>query len=166
MSEIPRLETERLVLRTPHIDDWPEYQRLMTSQRAQYMDGPYDDAGAWACFCQEIGKWPLVGFGGLMIDRQDNGRCLGSVAINVGPRDPEPELGWMLYEGGEGQGYAFEAAVAMRDWGLGTGKLASLVSNIDPPNTRSRRLAERMGATLDPDAARLNPETLVYRHPV
>ena len=39
------------------------------------------------------------------------------------------------------------------------------VSYIDPQNARSIRVAERMGAKLDPDAVPMDPGDLVYRHP-
>jgi hypothetical protein len=61
----------------------------------------------------------------------------------------EPELGWQLQIEAEGKGYAFEAAIAMRDWAFQVRKLKTLVSYIGPDNARSIRLADRLGATLD-----------------
>jgi RimJ/RimL family protein N-acetyltransferase len=70
----------------------------------------------------------------------------------------------MLYDGYEGNGYATEAAAAFRDWAFGALGLQTLVSYLDPANLRSAAVAERLGAVLDPDAARQDPEDLVYRH--
>jgi RimJ/RimL family protein N-acetyltransferase len=53
-------------------------------------------------------------------------------------------MGWALYDGYEGQGYATEAAKAARDWAQG--RLASLVSYTHASNTRSVAVAERLGA--------------------
>ena len=64
----------------------------------------------------------------------------------------------------EGKGYAFEAAIAMRDWAFQERKLKTLVSYIDPDNSRSIRLAERLGATIDEHARPQHPDDLVYRH--
>lgn len=69
----------------------------------------------------------------------------------------------MLYPGAEGHGFAFEAAHALCQWARDAG-LPALVSYVDAGNTRSRRLAERLGAVLDPEAARPDPTDLVYRH--
>ena len=99
-----------------------------------------------------------------MIDLRETGECVGQVGINHGPLFPEKELGWLLYEGHEGHGYAFEAALALRDWAFGAGGLNTLVSYIDPANVRSVAVAERLGGVLDPDAARQDPEDLVFRH--
>jgi RimJ/RimL family protein N-acetyltransferase len=77
---------------------------------------------------------------------------------------PERELGWLVYPEAEGHGFAFEAATALRAWARETRKFETLVSYIDPANLRSIRLAERLGAMLDPHAARPDPGDLVYRH--
>jgi RimJ/RimL family protein N-acetyltransferase len=81
-------------------------------------------------------------------------------------QDPEPEMGWALYDGFEGQGYATEAATAARDWAKG--RLASLVSYTHGSNARSVAVAERLGAVHDPDAPTptdIDPATFrVYRH--
>lgn len=161
----PILRTPRLVLRMPEMDDFPAYAALMTSDRARYMGGPFDAKGAWFSFCHDVAQWALMGHGALMVDTHD-GVCVGQVGINHGPLYPETELGWMVYAEHEGRGYAFEAAAALRDWAFGVRGLGTLVSYVDPDNARSSRLAERLGATLDPDAERQDPTDLVYRHPM
>ena len=162
--DIPILETERLILRCPTIDDWPLYSQLMTSHRSVHMGGPYSKEVAWGWFCHDIAQWQLMGHGGLMIEDRITGDCLGQVGINSGPLFPEHELGWFLYSPAEGKGFAFEAAMAFRNWAFEVRKLKTLVSYIDPLNTRSSALAERLGARLDADALRPDPADLVYRH--
>ena len=80
---------------------------------------------------------------------------------------PEPEIGWIMLAGFEGKGIAFEAATAARNHAYNVWNMAALTSNIMPGNTRSVALAERLGATLDPQAAQPKPDApiLVYRHP-
>lgn len=90
--------------------------------------------------------------------------CVGQVGINHGPLFPERELGWLLYEGHEGQGYATEAARALRDWAFGAGGLETLVSYFDAGNHRSIAVAERLGGRPDPDAPRQDPDDIVYRY--
>jgi RimJ/RimL family protein N-acetyltransferase len=70
----------------------------------------------------------------------------------------------MLYAGFEKQGYATEAAMAMREWAFESRRLDRLVSYIDPENLPSRAVAERLGGVLDPAAARQDPEDLVFRY--
>jgi RimJ/RimL family protein N-acetyltransferase len=59
----------------------------------------------------------------------------------------QPELGWALIRAHWGQGYATEAAAAIRDWAFEQPNIDRLVSLITPDNVRSRRVAERLGAT-------------------
>lgn len=165
MSQIPIIETERLILRAPRMDDWPAYAAIMCSERASFMGGPYSQLGAWGWFCHEVGQWALFGQGGLSIEERATGACVGQVGINQGPLFPERELGWMVYADFEGKGFAFEAAAALRDWAFAERGFETLVSYIDPENTRSRALAERLGAVLDGEAPRKDPQDLVYRHP-
>lgn len=99
-----------------------------------------------------------------MIDLRETGECVGQVGINHGPLFPEKELGWLVYGTHEGHGYALEAARAVRGWAFAVLKLPTLVSYVDQDNARSRALAEKLGARLDPDAPRQDKEDLVYRH--
>lgn len=151
-AQNPTLQTRRLVLRLPTMADFPFYRDFVTSPRAIYMGGPHDAAKAWDWFCNDVAQWALLGLGGLTITLQ--GKPIGQVAVCHGPIFPEPELGWFLFDAAhEGQGFATEAATAVRDWALGPRGLPTLVSYIDPANPASARLAERLGGTLDLTAA-------------
>lgn len=161
---IPTLETGRLILRAPATGDFEAYAEMMTSSRACYMDQAKDRNAAWNWFVSDVAHWSLFGFGALMIDVRGSGLTVGEVSINNGPTFPETEIGWLLYEGSEGQGYATEAAGALRDWAFTSTGLTTLVSYIDPENRTSIRLAERLGAVADPDAERRQPRDLVFRH--
>ena len=99
---IPNLQTERLLLRSLTMADWPAYENLMMSERAKYMGGPYTQAAAWGLFCSDMAQWLLVGHGALMFDDRESGQCLGQVGINHGPLFPEQELGWFVYPEAEG----------------------------------------------------------------
>ncbi|EFO29231.1 acetyltransferase [Roseibium sp. TrichSKD4] len=164
MLDAPTLSTDRLTLRPMTYSDWPAYLELMQSDYSEGMGGPLTMPFAWGMFCHDLGQWSLFGHGALMLDDRETGETLGQVGINAGPLFPETELGWYVYPAFEGKGYAFEAATVYRDWARDVRKLPTLVSYIDANNIRSRRLAERLGATLDNKAPRKDPEDLVYRH--
>jgi len=99
-----------------------------------------------------------------MLEERESGLCLGQVGINSGPLFPEDEIGWLVFPEAEGRGFASEAASALLDWARRVKRFKTLVSYVDPKNERSCRLAERLGATLDEQAARPDPADLVYRH--
>ncbi len=161
---IPTLTTARLTLRAPCMADFPAYAAFLASPRSKGVGGPLDTKGAWAYFTHDIALWSLVGHGGLMMDLRDTGATTGTVGISAGPLFEETELGWFVYDGHTGQGYATEAGAALRDWAFETLHLPTLVSYVGASNAPSRRVAEKLGAVIDPRAKSPDPETLVYRH--
>jgi RimJ/RimL family protein N-acetyltransferase len=160
----PTLRTERLMLRPMRPGDFPAYAALMASARAGSMGGPFDTRDAWGLFCHDAAGWALFGHGALMLELRDSGETVGQVGLNAGPLFPETELGWMVYDGHEGRGYATEGAAALRDWAFETLPLDSLVSYTHPDNIASQAVARRLGAVEDPTAARQDPEDCVFRH--
>lgn len=161
---VPTLQTERSILRPMRGDDLQPYCALMASKRAIYMGGPHDEIAAWRMFCQDIALWPIYGHGGLMIELKSNGACIGQVGINHGPLFPEKELGWFLYDGFEGHGYATEAAAAMKHWAFETLRLDTLVSYVDRENLASASVARRLGGIEDAEAKRQDQVDLVFRY--
>ncbi|WP_167648213.1 GNAT family N-acetyltransferase [Mameliella alba] len=162
----PTLHTPRLTLR-PHVEsDMTPFWDFHQSDRAAYVWRPKSLTHQWLGFASEVGSWDLLGHGGWGVDLKD-GRVIGQVAITRPPIFPEREIGWIFFEGFEGKGYATEAATAALHWAWAQG-WSTLVSYIHPDNTRSRALAERLGAVHDPDAqlpeGETAQETLVYRH--
>jgi RimJ/RimL family protein N-acetyltransferase len=162
--QAPTLQSERLTLRPVRAADFPAYAALMASARATYMGGPYDRRAAWGLFCHDAGCWPLFGHGALMLERRDTGETVGQVGLNAGPLFPETELGWMVYDGHEGHGYATEGAARLRDWAWNALPVESLVSYAHPRNAASHAVARRLGAVEDPAAPRQDAEDVVFRH--
>ena len=160
----PVLHTQRLTLRPPVMADFAAYAAFWASDRARHMGGPKDASGAWFWFCHDVAQWALLGHGALMIEHRDSGATVGQVGINAGPAFPETELGWFVYAGHEGQGFATEAAGALRDWAFASLPVESLVSYTDAENAASIRVAQRLGAVLDAKAQRLDLQDLVWRH--
>ncbi len=160
----PTLTTERLTLRPIGLGDFDKFAMFLASSRSTGMGGPYATREAWGIFCHEVALWPMCGHGGLAIDLQATGECVGIVEINDGPLYPERELGWQVYEEHEGNGYITEASRTFLDWAFNEVRLSTLVSYIDPDNMRSVAVAERLGGTLDLSAPKQDPDDLVYRY--
>ena len=162
---LPVLETERLRLRAPRIEDFDYYAEISVGPRGQYLLEDPSRENAWFDFTQMIASWVLHGYGLWAVETKVDPTVIGFVLLGFEPADHEPELGFMFREMAEGKGYAREAAMAARAHGFGALDLPSLVSTIDHENARSRRLAERLGAVRDPKAEAAHGNAIsVYRH--
>ena len=169
---IPTLETERLILRGPRIEDVPHWCAFMASGRAEFVGGPgLEEGKAWRAFAHVAGMWMLRGYGSFVFALQDSPDQPLGLTGPWHPIDwPEREIGWTVWSAeAEGKGLAFEAAQAARRFAYDTLGWPTAVSYIDSRNARSIALARRMGCTLDSDAtapaADEGETVLVYRHP-
>jgi RimJ/RimL family protein N-acetyltransferase len=161
----PTIRTQRLILRPFRREDFALFVELYTTERSRHIGGPRNPDQVWSGFIDSAGHWSIMGFGGWAVDLAATGQCIGEVAISQPPVYPETELGWVLFEGFEGFGYATEAAQAAQEFAWSVVRPASLVSYIDPANPRSIAVAQRLGGTRDPAAPTPNNDpTLVYRY--
>ena len=107
----------------------------------------------------------LRGFGFWTLEERASGRAIGRAGFYFPPQWSEPELGWQVFDGFEGKGLVYEAAMAARAAGPRLFGLNGVISYIVRDNSRSRRLAERMGATVERETELLGKPCLIYRHP-
>ncbi|WP_298945720.1 GNAT family N-acetyltransferase [uncultured Paracoccus sp.] len=163
--DIPVIETPHLILREPRLADFKAAATFAASDRARFVGGPMGRGEAWPRFAAGAGHWALKGFGMWIVEEKATGAVVGRIGLLEPEGWPEIELGWQVYDGFEGKGYAYEAAMAARDYAYRVMGLPPMISFIVPENTRSRRLAERMGATVEREAEVLGVPCLVYRHP-
>lgn len=160
---IPVLTTDRTVLRAPRLTDFDTLAAIATGPRSAGIGGPMDRETAWAEFMQLTATWLLRGHGAWTVTQ--DGAAIGFVLIGFESGDMEPELGFLFSDAAEGRGLAFESANAALAHARDALGMTTLVSYVDRANTRSRALAERLGAAPDPVAgAALDGDTLVYRH--
>ncbi|NNF23889.1 MAG: GNAT family N-acetyltransferase [Rhodobacteraceae bacterium] len=161
------LITPRLRLRRPAAQDVEAAVGFFMSPRATQVGGPHSLGRAWRSFAAEVGHWDILGFGMWAVTTHTDDTALGLVGPWCPPDWPETEIGWLMFEGSEGHGYAYEAARAALSHAFGTLGWTTAVSYIDEGNDRSLALAKRLGARLDPNAPQPKPDEpcLVFRHP-
>ncbi len=145
-APLPVLRTERLVLRTPQLDDFAIFSAILASPRAKHMGGPMDAEEAWAEFTNYTAGWLLRGDGMFTVLERD--MVVGFVFAGCEPGDQDIELGFMLLEAAEGRGIAQEAALAARAYLQATGH-ERIVSYVDKGNDLSLTLAKRLGAKIE-----------------
>ena len=153
----PTLETERLVLRAIEESDLDGWARLLGDPvSARFIGGVAERSAAWRGMATMAGSWALRGFGMFSIVEKASGRWIG----RAGPWQPEgwpgTEVGWALLPDAWGRGYAAEGATAAIDWAFANLAWTDVIHMIDPQNTASIALAERLGST-DRGACRLPP---------
>jgi len=162
---IPVLETRRLVLRGPEPEDYPDFKATFSSYRSRFMGGPLNPYEAWMLYAAEIGHWEIRGYGMWMIHDRKTDATLGMAGGWKPARWPEAEIAWIIWPSVTGHGYALEATNAARQHLYEVQAWAGAVSYLDPKNLDSIRLAERLGAKKDPEAATVDGNDVVYRHP-
>ena len=162
---IPTLETKRLILRGPEPEDYPDFKATFTSYRARFMGGPLNAYEAWMLYAAEIGHWNIRGYGMWMIHDKKTDETYGMAGGWKPAQWPEAEIAWVIWPAAAGNGIALEATHAARRYLYKSLGWDTAVSYIDPKNLDSIRLAERLGATKDKDAATIDGNDAVYRHP-
>ena len=162
---IPVLETKRLILRGPEAEDYPNFKATFTSYRARFMGGPLNPYESWMLYAAEIGHWQIRGYGMWMIHDKASDETYGMAGGWKPAQWPEAEIAWVIWPDKGGKGYALEATDAVRRYLYAEKGWTTAVSYIDPKNLDSIRLAERLGAVKDHDAARIDGSDAVYRHP-
>jgi RimJ/RimL family protein N-acetyltransferase len=159
-----RLETPRLVLREMRPDDveslhqlfsdpllmrfWPVFTRAETeewveSSRRNYAQHGF---GLWAVTLK--GSDEAIGDCGVVRHEADG-------AMEIG-------IGWHLLRKHWGQGFATEAALACRDYAFTQLGIERLVASIHPDNYASRRVAEKIGMTLQKEYQHWRGLRLLY----
>ena len=161
------LETERLFLRRPEPDDLAAWTSFFTSDRARFVGGGEGKSDlAWRVFAIFLGHWSLNQTGPFVVCRKDTGDAIGTAGPWFPSGWPEKELTWSIWSSkDEGMGFASEATTSLRNHVLRDLNWTRAVSYIDPENTASIRLAERIGCVLDESALAPDDDpTLVYVH--
>lgn len=122
----------------------------------RYLNRPVDPAAIDAFYTLVGDHWSEHGFGFWALEAREPelaGQFIGFVGVAyptfLAEVASRPELGWRLAPCAWGRGLATEAAKAARDHALNTLACPELISIIHPENLRSRRLATKLGMTLE-----------------
>ena len=163
---IPHLETERMILRAPRLEDFDAWAAFYASARAKFVGGPQTPELTWRSLSGELGHWAMRGFGRWALEEKSSGAVMGVVGLWFPEGFPEHELGWDLFDGFTGQGYASEAALAARAYAYETLGWTTLISLIADGNTGSEGVATRLGAAPDGPFTHERWGTMTkWRHP-
>ena len=149
------------MLRLPRLDDAPAAAEMLgNAEVMRFLGGktvPPEDVPA--VVQKWIDRWELNGVGPFLLERREDGQFVGRCGVLVwdsrtwmhtsfaeAGEHAQPEIGWALARAHWGNGYATEAASAVRNWARSERRFDRLISLIAPDNLASQRVAERMGA--------------------
>ena len=161
------IETERLTLSRPDERDVDALIDFYISERSSMAGGNVTYPEAVTRAYAMLGHWAHRSYGMFAITLKGHDTAIGMSGPYYPPGRSETEVGWVLFAGAEGHGYATEAAAAVVKFARETLGWSEVVHYIDTENTASIALAERLGAKLDRNAPQPKPDKpcLVYRQP-
>ena len=142
-----RLETPRLILRPPRLEDLDGWSDMMADEAAaRFIGGVMPRVVCWRQLMTMIGAWHVQGFAMFSVIEKESGRWIG----RLGPWQPEgwpgPEIGWAIARDCWGRGYALEGATAATDWAFETLGWSHMIHSIAPENVASQRVAQKLGS--------------------
>lgn len=153
MIDIPTLETDRLRLRPHRVEDFDAYARMWADPLVlRFMGGQaLTREQSWSRFLRQMGVWQCLGFGFFALEDRQTGEFAGECGFHDLHRDITPsiegtmEAGWALVGPMQGKGLAEEAMRAALGWAALHGKGDRLTAIVNPDNTASLRVADKLG---------------------
>ena len=145
------LETARLRLRPMTADDLDDLLCIFgdPAVMAAFREAPLDRAQVRRWLERNLEHQLTHGYGLFAACLKDNGRLIGDCGLELMQVEGESvaELGYDFRSDYWNQGYATEAACAVRDFAFHSLALPRLVSLIQPGNPASERVARKAGLT-------------------
>lgn len=162
----PVLSSERIILRGWQNSDFHPYTTLVSDPvMMRFVGGgamSYKKARKEFDGMRE--QWIDRKIGIFVIADKTSNELLGFTGLFESPLLDEPELSWSLSAKNHGKGYASEAAVLARNWAFREHNIGPLMSLVHPNNISSKRVAERLGASVESHSTWMGQPRLVYRH--
>jgi [ribosomal protein S5]-alanine N-acetyltransferase len=162
-----RLETERLILREFTIEDFDAFAWLMADPEVMRfsLNGPMNKEQAREYFQKRIlAHYSQYGYGLYAVVLKENNALVGLIGLisqNIDGED-KVELGYRLHRQYWGKGMATEACLAVCHCAFTQLGINELISIIDPKNTRSLKVAKRVGMKYLKDISFHNIPVQIY----
>jgi RimJ/RimL family protein N-acetyltransferase len=142
-----QLETPRLLLRLPRLEDLDPCAELMADpEAARFIGGTMARSMTWRGVMVMIGAWHAHGYAMFSVIEKSTGRWIG----RLGPWQPDgwpgTEVGWAIVPDCWGRGYATEGATAAIDWAFDHLGWTEVIHVIDPENLASQQVARKLGS--------------------
>ena len=152
MSIVDSIETERLVLRPYELGDLTDAMCVLGDPLTMsFYQQPYTEKQVRDFICRNVATFKEGGYGLFAVIEKETETFAGDCGITIQDIDgaKEFEIGYRLGRQHWGQGYAPEAAAAVRDYGFQALSLKKLCSYMPSNHTQSRRVAEKIGMKIE-----------------
>jgi RimJ/RimL family protein N-acetyltransferase len=146
---IPRLETERLLLREYRMQDFEAFAAAQADPEWGKYLGVSDRRNAFRAFGHQTGLWTLQGCGFWMCELKESKAPVGTLGAFFREGWPEMEIGWTTFRPFWGKGYAHEGARAAIRYAFEERKEKRVTALITDKNAPSIKLAEKLGMKRD-----------------
>ena len=153
-----KLETERLILRKYTLDDLDAFAALVADPEVMRfsLSGPMKEKEQAKQYFQKriLDHYRHNGYGLYAVIHKADTCLIGTIGLITQNIDGQEwtELGYRLHPKYWGKGLATEAGLALMHYASATLGIDELISIIDPQNTRSLKVAERLGMRFWKDA--------------
>jgi [ribosomal protein S5]-alanine N-acetyltransferase len=150
------LTTERLVLRHFHISDLEQIHQLVfrDAEVMHFGNGPQTRDWTQQWIEKNLERYKVHGYGPYAVIEKNTAQLIGYCGLFFFPDidgQSEVEIGYRLGRSKWGHGYATEAALAVRDYALHDLNLQRLVALIDPGNSASIHIVQKLGMQHEKD---------------
>jgi ribosomal-protein-alanine N-acetyltransferase len=148
LEQLPVLRTERLALRPLTRADVPQLHAVFSDPEVMryWSNPPHPDQARTEAMVDSINdgfeRREILQWG---IEREADGRLLGTVTLIAGGEQPRAELGYILGREHWGQGFAGEAQRRVIEFAFEELGLHRLEADTHPENAASLRSLERLG---------------------
>ena len=142
------LETPRLILREYTLNDFDGlYAILSDAETMKHYPRPYDEKGTMLWLNWSLDNYKRYGFGLWAIELKESGEFIGDCGITMQNIDGEelPEIGYHIHKKHWRQGYAKEAALAVREWFFANTEFETVYSYMTATNAASYSTAASIG---------------------
>lgn len=154
MEQLPKLETERLILRPPELADAPTMRALADdfdiARNLLAMPHPYTDADARQFIEQRRAEMEHDDTGcAFAIIRRTDQQFMGMIGFGINAEHRRAELGYWLGKPYWGQGYATEAARATLRYCFDQLELNKVCAGHFAHNPASGRVLQKLGMSYE-----------------
>jgi RimJ/RimL family protein N-acetyltransferase len=142
-----QLETERLILRPPRLEDFNAWARFLADEQAtRFIGGVQNRALAWRTFMCMCGCWHMTGIAMFSVIEKATGKWVGRLGPWYPEGWPQEEVGWGIAREHWGKGYATEGATAAMDFAFYVLGWPEVIHCIHVDNQASQGVARRLGS--------------------